>query len=257
MRFHRPLTFALTVLPSADLVRTIKSFEPAAKTLIGTTEGTDQEIRFSVPDVATTRGNRAAAHAPTEPGPGTPVIVGEHTAVSEIFLEDELNGTVKSVDPGGRRMVVTGRDSGTEVVLRTHDQPLFRAAKGDAANLSESELRSPVKVTYAGGIARKIAAQLRERSIIEDLSDTRSDSDRQSQITISSSGKSTLVWSRQGKAMGHDPLTSPRNFTSRRPNYGAKFRSSPKKDIRKGARREPRILAIASWSVCPNWNSGR
>ncbi|MGZ3335270.1 MAG: hypothetical protein ACXVBV_07955 [Isosphaeraceae bacterium] len=86
-----------------------------------------------MPDVATTRGNRAAAHAPTEPGPGTPVIVGEHTAVSEIFLEDELNGTVKSVDPGGRRTVVTGRDSGTVVVLRTHDQPLFRAAKGDAA----------------------------------------------------------------------------------------------------------------------------
>ncbi|MGZ3415700.1 MAG: hypothetical protein ACXVAT_17920, partial [Isosphaeraceae bacterium] len=71
--------------------------------------------------------------ASTEPGPGTRVIVGEHTAVSEIFLEDELNGTVKSVDPEGRRMVVTGRDSGTEVVLRTHDQPLFRAAKGDAA----------------------------------------------------------------------------------------------------------------------------
>jgi hypothetical protein len=133
MRFHRPLTFALTMLPSADIVRTIKSFEPAVKTLIGTTEGTDQEIRFSVPDVATIRGCCAAAHAPTEPGPGTPVIVGEHTAVSEIFLEDELNGTVKSVDPGGRRTVVTGRDSGTEVVLRTHDQPLFRAAKGDAA----------------------------------------------------------------------------------------------------------------------------
>lgn len=54
-------------------------------------------------------------------------------SVSEIFLEDELNGTVKSVDPGGRRTVVTGRDSGTEVVLRTHDQPLFMAAKGDAA----------------------------------------------------------------------------------------------------------------------------
>ena len=93
MRFHRPLTFALTMLPSADIVRTIKSFEPAAKTLIGTTEGTDQEIRFSVPDVATTRGtarprdarltrrsdSRAdvatirglpAALAPTEPGPG-------------------------------------------------------------------------------------------------------------------------------------------------------------------------------------------
>ncbi len=69
-------------------------------------------------------------------------------------------------------MVVTGRDSGTEVVLRTHDQPLFRAAKGDAANLSESELRPPVKATYADGIARKIAAQLRERSIIEDLSET-------------------------------------------------------------------------------------
>ena len=133
MRFHRPLTFALTVLPSADIVSTIKSFEPAAKTLIGTTEGTDQEIRFSVPDVAPTRGNCAAALAPTEPGPGTPVIVGEHTAVSEIFLEDELNSTVKSVDPGGRRAVVTDRDSGTEVVLRTHDQPLFRAAKGDAA----------------------------------------------------------------------------------------------------------------------------
>ena len=61
------------------------------------------------------------------------MIVGEHTAVSEIFLEDELNSTVKSVNPGGRRAVVTGRDSGIEVVLRTHDQPLFRAAKGDAA----------------------------------------------------------------------------------------------------------------------------
>ena len=69
MRFHRPLTFALTVLPSADLVRTIKSFEPAAKTLIGATEGTDQEIRFSVPDVATTRGNCAAAlHLTTRSG---------------------------------------------------------------------------------------------------------------------------------------------------------------------------------------------
>ncbi len=133
MRFHRPLTFALTVLPSADIVKTIKSSEPAVKTLIGTTEGTDQEIRFSVPDVATTRWNCAAALAPTEPGPSTPVIVGEHTAVSEISLEDELNSTVKSVDPGGRRRVVAGRDSGTEVVLRTHDQPLFRAAKGDAA----------------------------------------------------------------------------------------------------------------------------
>jgi len=68
MRFHRPLTFALTVLPSADIVKTIKSSEPAAKTLIGTTEGTDQEIRFSVPDVATTRGTaRPRSH---QPNPG-------------------------------------------------------------------------------------------------------------------------------------------------------------------------------------------
>ena len=103
MRFHRPLTFALTMLPSADIVRTIKSFEPAVKTLIGTTEGTDQEIRFLVPDGAATQGNRAATLAPTEPGPGTPVIVGEHTAVSEIFLEDELNLTmaVGSRSPSG------------------------------------------------------------------------------------------------------------------------------------------------------------
>ena len=108
MRFHRPLTFALTMLPSADIVRTIKSFEPAVKTLIGTTEGTDQESPILGArrghDPGVLRGPRTHA---TEPGPGTPVIVGEHTAVSEIFLEDELNGTVKSVDPRG---ATYGRD---------------------------------------------------------------------------------------------------------------------------------------------------
>ena len=51
MRFHRPLTFALTVLPSADIVRTIKSFEPAAKTLL--------EREVDVCMVASRKGNGA------------------------------------------------------------------------------------------------------------------------------------------------------------------------------------------------------
>ena len=55
-----------------------------------------------------------SAVAAIEPGPGTPVIVGEHAAILEIFLEDELNGTVKSVDLGGLRTIVTGQDTDIE-----------------------------------------------------------------------------------------------------------------------------------------------
>ena len=46
MRFHRPLTLAFTVLPSAGIVKTMKSYEQAGKTLIGTTEWAEKEIRL-------------------------------------------------------------------------------------------------------------------------------------------------------------------------------------------------------------------
>ena len=178
MRLSLPLALALTLIlspssaPAEDIAGTVRSYDQAARTLTLKPDGSTKEIRLLVPQGAIVRGNRRGRPPPLpEILPGTQVLVREQPVVAEMLVQDEIVGTIKSVDHEARKLVLWRHGDNTEVTFNINDQTQFRLSTGESAELSELEALTGVKVNSADGNALRITAQPRELPVVEEFWD--------------------------------------------------------------------------------------
>jgi hypothetical protein len=163
----------VTAAPASadDLIGTVKAVDPSAGLLIVSPEGTDRQVRVAVSDRTAIEAPGEAPLSLAELRVGSPVVVRERTEASQILVEEQLTGVVKSVDPEGHRLAVAGPDTGREIVMRTSDRTAVVKGRGAAPTSSLADVAPglPVSVIHANGLATRIELQSRELSILEEF----------------------------------------------------------------------------------------
>ena len=155
---------------AADLVGTVKSIDRDRKRVIVTQDGTGKDVAVTSGDhtVIKTADQRVAALADLRPG--SHVVIHEDVA-SEIVIEQQSTGRVKSIDPEDRTLIITDEETGRDVAIHDGENATIeRGTGGDrSTDLSELVPGQAVAVLHADGVAPKITVYPQSSTILHDF----------------------------------------------------------------------------------------
>ncbi len=154
-----------------SVVGVVKSVDVGTKTVVVMPAGSSEAISITLGDrtgiVSSTKTPIALANLL----PGTPVIVYERTVASEILVEEELLGSLKSVEEAGQGFSLYRDKDHREFTLKTTDRTsvVTGNSKGGPAELSDLEPGTLLTVLHSAGFATKVSVRPREMSMVHEF----------------------------------------------------------------------------------------
>jgi len=159
---------ALMSLPApADVVGTVKSVNTDNNSLVITERGTNREIPITVSEKTAIRAGDDPKVDLIELRPGARVVIQDRVDAAAIELEDQLIGTVQSVAPRSRKLVITEDVSGKPYDIAVSDATSLEKTKGpngvsaafETIRFSDIEVGSHVVVNQSSGGPSRILVE--------------------------------------------------------------------------------------------------